>query len=83
MFIFCIKKSISFYRHLWKYWNLLAPGCYLLASLTLLLSMCEASRSIHHNGWPSYIYATAFGLLILATQITGALAGKVIFSYRS
>jgi hypothetical protein len=42
--------------------------------------MCEASRLIHHNGWPSYIYSIAFSLLLLATQIMSALAGKIIFS---
>ncbi|CAF0961355.1 unnamed protein product [Adineta steineri] len=67
-------------KHLWKYWNLLASGAYLLASLAILLAMCEASRLIHHNGWPSYIYAIAFSLLLLATQIMSGLAGKIIFS---
>ncbi|CAF4856264.1 unnamed protein product [Rotaria sp. Silwood1] len=70
-------------KHFWKYWNLLAPGTYLLASLTLLLAMCEASRLIHHNGWPSYIYGMSFNLLLLATQIMTILSGKLIFSYQS
>ncbi|CAF4166285.1 unnamed protein product [Rotaria sp. Silwood2] len=61
----------------------IAPGAYLLASLTLLLAMCEASRLIHHNGWPSYIYGISFSLLLLATQIMAALSGKLIFSCQS
>ncbi|UJR32181.1 hypothetical protein I4U23_019645 [Adineta vaga] len=67
-------------KHLWKYWNLFASSAYLLASFTILLAMCEASRLIHHNGWPSFIYATVFIVLLLDTQLMGVLAGKIIFS---
>ncbi|CAF1011785.1 unnamed protein product [Rotaria sp. Silwood1] len=82
-FIGIITSSFMIIKHFWKYWNLLAPGTYLLASLTLLLAMCEASRLIHHNGWPSYIYGMSFNLLLLATQIMTILSGKLIFSYQS
>lgn len=67
-------------RDLRKYWNLLASVAYLLASFTILLAMCEASRLIHHTGWPSYVYAVAFALLVVGTQLTSALAGKLISS---
>ncbi|CAF3349667.1 unnamed protein product [Rotaria socialis] len=81
-FIGILASSYMIIKHFSKYWNLVAPGAYLLASFTLLLAMCEASRLIHHNGWPSHIYGTAFCLLLLATQVMVALSGKLIFSYK-
>ncbi|CAF0764315.1 unnamed protein product [Adineta ricciae] len=73
-------SALMLIKKLWKYWNLFASSAYLLATFTILLAMSEASRLMHHNGWPSYIYATTFILLLLDTQLMSVLAGKLIFS---
>lgn len=63
-----------------QYWNLLPASAYLLAALAVLITISDASRTIHHDTWSAYIYAMSFALLLIACQVMAALAGEQIFS---